>query len=806
MLHWQDVRYAVRLLSRSPGFALLTILVLAGSLGLSTFTFSFLYTAMVRPLPLGDGERIVRLTQLEGRRRTTVDVVDLAALRASMKTVREIGGYTKREMILGREGDRRVLTATSAEPSLFSVARTPAFLGRSLLPSDAAPGAEPVIVLAHRTWQVAFGEDRSAVNSRVVLNGVSTRVVGVMPEGFGFPVTQDAWTPLPNQVTASVEAGRERVAVFARLADGATPAQAAAEATAILRRSIADRDTSSRAVAQAGVKVESFPAAQIGDERTIVFTLTNLAAALILLLALVNVTSLLAARANERLRETAIRLALGAPTSRLIMQGMWETIILCVLGGVVGTAGVAWGLDAITRWTRANMPGSMAFWWTWELDRVTLFSAGAFITVAIAVLGSVVSTRATRTNVRDVMQDNSARSGGRRTGRVTGALVAMQVAVVTVLMFVGVLSGVMTRRMVAIDPGYDPTNVLQAYLTPPPDRYTTDDARARVYRDVHARLVDQTAVEATMLRTTLAKKGGNAARFVLRDARATGEPPAANVVATLGDLSTLGVSLVQGRLFDGTDDLTRPAVAVISRSVAARYWPASSPVGQQIRLVATEDTLQWRTIVGVVSDLPYGDLLSRDRSPDAIYVPLLQTREAGANVFVRYRASEIAGRQALNQAFAATDPLLVPDGVYRASEVIAKSTLLAAGMTNLLGGCFAFALLLAIAGTYGLMSRSIGQRTREVGVRRAIGATDAIVTRLLLRQGARQVGVGTLAAAPILAMAGAAATYFLPLGGGVTAVAGVAVSIVIMLVVLGATWLPTRRVVAVPLRDALWRD
>jgi hypothetical protein len=404
------------------------------------------------------------------------------------------------------------------------------------------------------------------------------------------------------------------------------------------------------------------------------------------------------------------------------------------------------------------------------------------------------------------MQDNSARSGGRRTGRVTGALVAMQVAVVTVLMFVGVLSGVMTRRMVAIDPGYDPTNVLQAYLTPPPDRYTTDDARARVYRDVHARLVDQTAVEATMLRTTLAKKGGNAARFVLRDARATGEPPAANVVATLGDLSTLGVSLVQGRLFDGTDDLTRPAVAVISRSVAARYWPASSPVGQQIRLVATEDTLQWRTIVGVVSDLPYGDLLSRDRSPDAIYVPLLQTREAGANVFVRYRASEIAGRQALNQAFAATDPLLVPDGVYRASEVIAKSTLLAAGMTNLLGGCFAFALLLAIAGTYGLMSRSIGQRTREVGVRRAIGATDAIVTRLLLRQGARQVGVGTLAAAPILAMAGAAATYFLPLGGGVTAVAGVAVSIVIMLVVLGATWLPTRRVVAVPLRDALWRD
>jgi predicted permease len=501
MLHWQDVRYAFRLLSRSPGFALLTILVLAGGLGLSTFTFSFLYTAMVRPLPLGDGDQIVRLTQLDGRRRTTVDVVDLAVLRTSMKTVREIGGYTKREVILGRDGDRRVLTATSAEPALFSVARTPAFLGRTLLPSDASPGAEPVVVLSYRTWQVAFGENRSAVNSLVTLNGVSTRVVGVTPDGFGFPVTQDAWLPLASDVTRAIAAGKERVSVFARLADGATQEQAAVEATAILRAAIADRDTSNRAVMQAGMKVESFPAAQIGDERTIVFTLTNIAAALILLLALVNVTTLLAARANERLRETAIRMALGAPTSRLVMQGMWETIILCVSGGALGTAGVAYGLDAITSWTRANMPGSMAFWWTWQLDRVTLMSAGAFVTVAIGVLGSVVSVRATRTNVREVMQDGSARTGGRRTGRITGALVAMQVAVVTVLMFVGVLSGVMTRRMVDVDPGYDPKNLMQAYLAPPSDRYATAAARARVYHDLHARLAEQSDVAATMLRS-----------------------------------------------------------------------------------------------------------------------------------------------------------------------------------------------------------------------------------------------------------------------------------------------------------------
>jgi predicted permease len=806
MLHWQDVRYAFRLLRRSPGFALLTVLVLAGVLGLSTFTFSFLYTAMVRPLPLGEGDRIVRLTQLEGRRRTTVDVVDLAALRASMGTVRDLGGYTKREVILGREGDRRVLTATSTEPNLFAVARTPAFLGRTLLRSDAQPGAEPVIVLAYRTWQAAFGEDRSIVDSHVAVNGTSTRVVGVMPDGFGFPVTQDAWLPMPSTVTTSTLAGREYVSVFARLAEGATQTQAAAEATAILRRAIADRDTSARAAAQAAFAVESYPAAQIGDERTIVFTGTNLVAGLILLLALVNVTTLLAARAHERVRETAIRLALGAPTRRLVMQGMWETIILCTAGGIVGTIGVGWGLETITTWTQANMPGSMAFWWVWRLDRVTLLSAGAFVTVAIGVLGSVVSRHATRTNVRAVMQDGTPGSGARRDGRLTRALVATQVAVVTVLMFVGVLSGVMTRRMIGIDPGYDATNLIQAYVTPSVERFATRDARAKVFRGVQTQLDAQSEVAAAMLRTTLTKKGSESSRFVLREHVGATQPPTANIVGTFGSLSTLDIHLVQGRSLIDADDLTRPLVVLVSQSVATRHWPNRSAVGEQLQLPGVGDTLQWRTVVGVVSDIPYGDLLSRDRSADAIYIPLLQADAPSANVFVRYRSNEIAGRQALNQAFGAVDPLLVPDGVYRASEVIAKSTLVATGLTKLFGGCFAFALLLAVAGTYGLMSRSIGLRTREIGVRRAIGASDAVVTQLLLRQGARQVGIGTLIAAPALVMAGAAATYFLPLGGVATTVTGMAVSSTILLVVLGATWLPTRRVVAVPLRDALWRS
>src|SRR5688500_7115307 len=424
MLHAQDIRYAFRLLARSPGFSLLTVLVLAGGLGLSTFTFSFLYTGMMRPLPLSEGDRIVRLTRMQdGTRRTQVDAVDVRMLRESMRTVHELGAYTKREVIVGREGDRRVLTATVTDPMLFKVARTPALIGRALVPSDAEPGAEPVIVLSYRTWNVAFAGEREVVSSHVSINGVSTRVVGVMPEGFGFPVAQDAWTPLLATMGASALVGSEYLSMFGRLAPGATHAQAAAEATSLLQAALVARDTSAQVAARMGMVVESFPAAQIGDERTLAFTFMNVLAALILLLALVNAATLLSARANERVRETAVRMALGASRGRLVMQGMWEGIILCLIAGVVGTAGVAWGLDAITSWTQARMPDNLAFWWVWRMDQVTLLAAGIFITVAIAVLGSVVSVRAVRTNVREVMQDSGARGGSRREGRLTRALV-----------------------------------------------------------------------------------------------------------------------------------------------------------------------------------------------------------------------------------------------------------------------------------------------------------------------------------------------------------------------------------------------
>jgi putative ABC transport system permease protein len=645
------------------------------------------------------------------------------------------------------------------------------------------------------------------LNTLVPINGESTRIVGVMPEGFGFPSAQDIWLPL--EVASVVPATGPRnasVLVFGRLAPGATHALASAEATTALRRALDARATTGQPASAAEVRVESFPAAQIGDERTIVFTSLNVAAGLILLLALVNVTTLLSARAGERARELALRLALGASPLRLFVQGMWEGVILCVAGGALGVAGAAWALDTITRWTQLNLQGNMVFWWVWRLDRVTLLSAGAFVTIAVAVLSSVVWQSAVRTNVREVIQDGSARSGSRREGKVTRGLVMLQVATVTVLMYVGVLSGVMAYRVVRVDPGYDATNLLQASLEPSDERFPAGDARAQVFRTVEERLAGQGAIDAVLLRARLARQHDYRGTFALRQHDAFSALPSANILATLGSMSTLGVELVEGRLFEPTDDRTRAPVVLISRSLAARHWRGRSPVGDQLRLAAVGDSTQWRTVAGVVSDIPYGDALSRDRSTDAIYVPLLQSDAADASVIVRHTSSELAGRQALSEVFTGVDPFLVPGSVYQAAEVIRKSGLIATGLVKLFGGCFAFALLLAVAGTYGLLSRSMGQRTREVGVRRALGGSDPQITRMLLLQGARQLGVGAVAAAPVLLIVGTASTRLLPLSGLLTATAAVLVSAAIVAVVAAATWLPVRRVLRLTPRAALGWD
>lgn len=816
MFHLQDVRFAFRLLRRSPFFALLTLAVLAGGIGVTVFTFSFLHTAMLRPLPLSDGAAIVRIQQAQDGRVTPFDAADLASMRPEITTLRDVGSWGARSVVMGSAdatAPRRVLEVTMVEWTLFDATRAPPVLGRPFRPDDEVAGAPAVIILGHRTWELAFGADPGIVGRQVLLDGTPTEVVGVMPPGYGFPVAAEAWVPLGAAVRGATEPGRYAVSVFGRLAEGATREGAARELESLLRRTRAARPVASDSMlVPPQVLVRSFPMAQMGDEGPYVFGLLNLMAVLILLLAGVNVANLLLARANERGQELAVRLALGASRARLAMQALWEPVVLVLAGGVLGTLIAGWGLGAVDRWARANMEGNLAFWWVWRMDGVTVIVAGGFITLTLAALGGVMAARASSTRFNDVLRDGGARAGGRGAARAARLLVATQVATVTVLMFFGVLSGIAAHRLANLDPGYDTRRLLASSIAPDSARHPSADARRAFWARLQAELAARPEVEGVVVRARVGESSTERGALEFGDGRvpqapgAAAAPPRAWVQAVAGPIESLGIATLEGRALAPSDRPGQPLVAVVSRAMAARSWPGRSAVGERIRLPGTGETGsdQWRTVVGVVGDVMYGEEFARDRNAVAVYIPLAQHDADDATLLFRHRGDIAAAQAALHAVVGVIDPLVVPSRVTTYDEVLEKSALIARSVSRLFAACFAFALLLAMSGTYGLMSRAIGMRTREIGVRRALGASDATIRRLLLGQGGRQLGVGAVVALPLMLVVGLAFSRFFPIAPWVAVVTGVAVSAAIVAVVLAATWLPTRRALAVTPRDALY--
>ncbi len=790
-------------------FSLLTVGVLAGGLSVSIFTFSFLYSAMLKPLPVRSGESIVKLLAVTNGSWGAVDAADLAALRPQVKSLAALGAYTPRELVVGTGEATRSLQATATEWRIFETTETRPALGRGFRSEDQAPGAEPTVVLSDAAFRAVFGGDPGLIGCRTVLSGISTLVIGVMPAGYGFPVAAEAWVPIRPEILTATVPDRDAVEVFARLAPGVGASQAQAELSALLlqvRRGRPAPAPGEERIEPTGIEVQSFPMAQIGEVGPLLFTLLHAIAGMILLLACVNITHLLLARANERARETAVRLALGAPRGRLVMQCLWEIVILCVVGGVLATALAGAALGVLNDWAQAHLAGNLAFWWVWGFDRALVLAAGVFITLAVTVLGGVVAVRATRTEANAVLQEGGARSGDRREGRLSRALVATQVATVSVLMFVGCMAGVIAYRVVHLDLGYDTRNLLQSVVELPADRYPDAPARGRFYQTFFDQLATRPELDGVMLRASLASIADEDGEFELRQQSPAPVRPRTFVQAVLGPLTPLGIELRGGRFFDGRDRETSEPTVLVSLAFAARTWPNASPLGRQIRLAGLGKTERWRTVVGVVDDVLLGNPLSRERNAVAVYVPLRQTAAAGASVFLRHRGNRPSAHSALYQTLSSVDPLIVPSGVQSFEEILAKTTKIACAVTGLFGVCFGFAILLAASGTYGLMARSIGRRTREIGVRRALGASERNILGMLLGQGARQLGVGALFALPLTGLAGFGFSHFFPVALGVSLGIALTVAAAVTAIVLAATWVPGRQAIAIEPRDALWRE
>ncbi|MCI0671178.1 MAG: ABC transporter permease [Myxococcaceae bacterium] len=795
----QDLRFAARALLRRPAFALVMVLTLALGIGANTALFSVVNGVLLKPLPLPEPERLVVVwTTSPDLAGEPTSLPDFRDWRAEAREAVRLASVGWARFDLTGAGEPVRLEGAEVTADVFDVFGVQPMLGRGFEEGEDRTGAADVVVLSHQTWRQAFGGDPSAIGRTVTLSGRPTTVVGVMPEGFRMPLSPfsdgrvDAWVPM--SVDADAHRRSDYLYVFGRLLPGVTQERAQA-----VLRTVAERLQSSYPDTNARITAQVVPLHEqvVGASRQALLLFLG-AVGLLLLIACANVANLLLAHILTRGRELAVRTALGAGRGRLVRQVLTESLLVSVMGGALGLVLGAFALDVLRASDVALVPRREEL----ALDGVAV-AVTALLTLATGLLaGLAPALRLRDGHLQDALKQGAgALSGGNSVRRLRGALVLGEVALALVLL---VGAGLLTRSLLQlqrVDLGFRPERVLTARLLLPEARYPGGPERAEFVRRLLERVEAAPGVEAAGVMSAAPLGDGADVNTFSIEGR---PPPDANAVqdaqifaASAGALGTLGVPLLAGRFYTTTDEASGGAVVVINRAMAERFWPGQEPLGA--RLVFGDTPLE---VVGVVGNTQH---VSPDAAPyPQAYVPVAQRAKRNMVLVVRGGDAGVAGlTSTLRREVQALDPLL-PLSHVRTMEARVESALSTRRLSLVLAGAFAAAaLLLAAVGLFGVVSHMVSQRTREVGIRLALGAQTADVLRLVVGQGMRPA-LGGIALG--LLGAGAAGQLMAGVLFGVSAVdplTFVAVPAFLGSVAFVATWLPARRATRVQPTEAL---
>jgi putative ABC transport system permease protein len=808
---WQDLRYGIRMLLRSPGFTLVGVLALALGIGANTAIFSVVNAVLLRPLPYPDPDRLVLLSENFSRlglNRISVSAPEFIDYRDRSQSFERVAAYKYLNFNLtGVDEPERILGA-SVSAGLFTLLGINPSRGRAFLPEEDQPGGHPVVVLSHGLWQRRFGADPSVVGKTLRLNGNHMTVVGIMPPGFQFPAQAELWAPIVFNDDALRQRQSRSLRVIARLKPDVTLKQAQAEMSTFARQLTQQYPDIYLESNGWSITLTPLREQMVGNLRTTLLVLLG-AVGFVLLIACANVANLLLARAAARQKEIAIRTALGAGRRRLVRQLLTESVLLALVGGTLGLLLALWGIDLLAALRPPGIPA---------LVKISVDAPVLAFTILTSLLTGILfglapALAASKLDLNESLKEGGRGAAGSRGRHRLGSILVISEVALALVLLIG--AGLLIKgflRLRSVDPGFNPKNVLVTWTVLSPSKYPDRTQVADFYQTLLARIEALPGVQFVGATNDLPLSGDNSSWGFTTEAHprpAPGEVLEANYrVASPNYFRAMGISLVRGRFFTEFDNESAPGAVIINETMARRFWSDEDPIGKRMKLGSpdpqhTWDGL-WLTIVGVVGDVKHFGLAA-DARPE-MYVTYLQNPWRGlpaapymtvvwrgVSLVVRVAAEPTALAAAVRRAVWSVDKDQPVFGVNTIEQVLSNSVAQRRFTMLLLSLFAALALVLAALGIYGVMSYAVTQRTREIGIRMSLGAQPSDALRLVLKQGLglALVGVGIgLAAAFTLTRVLSGLLYSVSATDPAT-FAGI--SLLLAAVALLACYIPARR-------------